>query len=84
MNSIRLPQSPRANPSGGFLRLHAQDVARFQRVADPLGITGLFLFLDPDWIWMTPVASIPFWWLVAAGSIVLLPRAGLYISYRNR
>ena len=84
MNSIRSPQSPSANPWGGFLRLHGQDVARFQRVVDPLVITGLFVFLDPDRIWMTPVASIPFWWLVAAGSVLLLPRAGLYASYRHR
>ena len=84
MNSIRSPQSLSANPWSGFLRLHGQDVARFQRVVDPLVITGLFVFLDPDRIWMMPIASIPFWWLVAAGSIVLLPRAGLYASYRHR
>ncbi len=84
MNSIRSPQPLGANPWGGFLRLRGQDVSRFQRVVDPLVITGLFVFLDPDRIWMTPVASIPFWWLLAAGSIVLLPRAGLYASYRHR
>jgi putative colanic acid biosysnthesis UDP-glucose lipid carrier transferase len=84
MNSIKSPQSPHINPWVGFLRLRGQDVALFQRVSDPLVITGLFVFLDPDRIWMTPLASIPFWWLVFAGSIVLLPRAGLYASYRSR
>lgn len=84
MNSIRLPQSLSANPWGGFLRLHGQDVAQFQRIFDPLVITGPFVFLYPDRILITPLASIPFWWLVAAASIILLPRAGLYASYRHR
>lgn len=77
-------QSPSANPLSGFLRLHGQDISRLQRVVDPLAITSLFVFLGLDRIWVTPFASIPFWWLVAAGSIVLLPRSGLYASYRHR
>ena len=68
----------------GLLRLHGKDIARFQRLLDPLFITGLFIALEPDRVWTTPVASIPFWCLVAVASIVLLPRAGIYASYRHR
>ena len=45
---------------GGFLRLHGQYVARFQRVDDPLVIPGLLIFLDPNRIWITYIATILF------------------------
>jgi len=69
---------------GGLLRLHGQDISRLQRILDPLVITGLFLLFAGGHRWQTPIVSIPFWVLVAIGSIVLLPRAGLYASYRSR
>ena len=71
-------------PSSGFLRLHGKDIARFQRLLDPIVITGVFIVLQPNRVWSTPFASIPFWCLVAAASIVLLPRSGIYVSYRHR
>jgi putative colanic acid biosysnthesis UDP-glucose lipid carrier transferase len=74
----------RFNPVGGLPRLHGKDIARFQRLLDPLIITGLFIALEPDRVWSTPVASIPFWCLIAVALIVLLPRSGIYASYRHR
>ena len=68
----------------GWLRLHGQDVSRLQRILDPLVITGLFLLFAGDHRWQTLLISIPLWILPAIGSIVLLPRAGLYASYRSR
>ena len=85
MSSLAVSQAKtRFNPVGGLLRLHGKDIARFQRLFDPLIITGLFIALEPNRVWSTPVASIPFWCLIAVALIVLLPRAGIYASYRHR
>ncbi len=85
MTSLTFPKARRRiNLVGGLLRLHGKDIARLQRLLDPLIITGLFIALEPDRVWTNPVASIPFWCLIAVASIVLLPRAGIYASYRHR
>ena len=68
----------------GLLRLHGKDISRLQRICDPLVLTGLFAILQPYLVWSTPFASIPSWCLVALASLVVLPQAGIYASYRHR
>lgn len=65
-----------------LLRLNARDVSRLQRFFDPLVITGLFVLFQPYLVWSTPFASVPAWCLVAVASLVVLPLAGIYSSFR--
>lgn len=69
---------------GGVLQLHGQDISRLQRLLDPLVLTLLFLQLDPQSRLAASVGWLPPWVVLALSVIVLLPRAGLYTSYRHR
>lgn len=77
-------QPLKRSPWGGLLRLHGQDIARLQRVLDPLVLTLLFLGFDSGSIGLGSEAWMPFWILVPLTAILILPRAGLYSSYRHR
>ena len=66
------------------MRLHGQDIARLQRLLDPLVLSVLFLVFNSGGRWMGSDALIPFWALVPLASFLILPRAGLYASYRHR
>lgn len=68
----------------GLLHLHAKDISRLQRIFDPIVLTGLFVLLQPRLIWSTPFASIPSWFLVTLTTLIVLPRSGIYSSYRHR
>ena len=85
---MALPQQSsqplKRSPRGGLLRLHAQDIARLQRLLDPLVLTLLFLGLESGGRWVGSDGWLPFWVLVPLTAILILPRAGLYSSYRHR
>ncbi|WP_254994654.1 undecaprenyl-phosphate glucose phosphotransferase [Cyanobium sp. Aljojuca 7D2] len=67
---------------GGGLRLHSADLTRLQRLCDPLVVVALFLLLQRSAL---PAAlGLPGWLWVALTTVVLLPRAGLYASYRQK
>ena len=72
------------SPWSGLLRLHGQDIARLQRLLDPLVLTLLFVGLDSGGSWLGSEAGFPFWLLVPLAALLMLPRAGLYSSYRHR
>ena len=69
--------------TSGLIRLHGQDIARLQRILDPLVITSLFILFERKHWWYSTFAYIPAWVLVALSTIVLLSRAGLYSSFRR-
>ncbi|QPN59152.1 sugar transferase [Synechococcus sp. CBW1002] len=66
---------------GGLLRLHGNDLARVQRVLDPVLAAGLFVLLDhrreidplvlPTWLW------------IMAFTALMLSSGGVYASYRQ-
>ena len=60
------------------------DIARLQRLFDPLVLTLLFLRLDSGSRWVGTDDWFPFWALVPLASLLILPQAGLYSSYRHR
>ena len=72
------------SPWGGLLRLHGQDIARLQRLLDPLVLTLLFLWFDLGGKGGGSDAWLPFWVLVPLTVPLILSRAGLYTSYRHR
>ena len=72
------------SPWGGLLRLHGQDIARLQRLLDPLVLTLLFLWFDLGGKGGGSDAWLPFWVLVPLTVLLILSRAGLYTSYRHR
>ena len=71
-------------PWSGSLRLHGQDIARLQRLLDPLVLTLLFLWFDSGSGWVGIDRWFPFWALVPLATLLVLPDAGLYSSYRHR
>ena len=68
----------------GLLRLNGRDITQLQQVLDPLVITGLYILLQPYFLWSTPFASIPSWCLVATATLAILPQSKIYSSYRHR
>ena len=68
----------------GFLRLHGQDVARLQRVFDPVAITLLFIAFNGDTLASVGIGGLPPWFWVALNVLFVLPRAGIYASHRSR
>jgi len=81
MRSISLPVP---KPLAGSLRIHASDLSRLQRLLDPLVPTLLFVLLEQP----SPSAfgdlTLPPWLWVAAFTALLLPRSGIYASYRQK
>ena len=67
----------------GRLRLHGVDIARFQRIADPLLAAGLFVLLLGKAAWNQPDLELQPWIWVLACTAILLPRGGVYGSFRN-
>ena len=65
----------------GFLRLQGKDISRIQRILDPILVTLLFLVIvpQPSSVWWQHS-----WLWVAGTSFVLLPRNGIYNSYRQK
>ena len=68
----------------GLLRLHGADIARLQRLLDPLLITLLFIAFNGNPLTVADLGGLPAWLWVAFSVAVLLPRAGIYASYRSR
>lgn len=66
------------------MRLHGQGIARLQRLLDPLVLTLLFLGFDSGSRWVGIDRWFPFWALLPFASLLVLPDAGLYSSYRHR
>lgn len=71
-------------PWRGLLRLHGQDIARLQRLLDPIVLTLLFLWSESSGRIDVIFSWFPFWALVTVAAVIFLPRAGLYSSYRHR
>ena len=68
----------------GLLRLHGGDVARLQRVIDPVGITLLFVVINRWTFAFFDIGGLPTWFWVALSVVLVFPRAGIYASYRSR
>jgi putative colanic acid biosynthesis UDP-glucose lipid carrier transferase len=68
----------------GLLRLRGADIARLQRVLDPLLITLLFVAFNDKALAFSEQAGLPPVLWVVLSVVVLLPRAGIYASYRSR
>ena len=68
----------------GLLRLHGADIARLQRLLDPLLITLLFIAFNGNTLLVADLGGLPAWIWVTFSVAVLLPRAGIYASYRSR
>ena len=69
---------------GGLLRLHSQDITRLQRLLDLLVLTLLFLWFNSGSSWVGIDSWFRFWALVPLASLLILPKGGLYSSYRYR
>jgi putative colanic acid biosynthesis UDP-glucose lipid carrier transferase len=69
------------SPLGGQLRQHGKDLSRLQRLIDLLAPAALFQLFNPD-ANLQPLL-LPSWVWVLALTLVLLPSAGLYSSYRS-
>lgn len=67
----------------GLLRLHGGDIARLQRLLDPLLISLLFIAFNGNAPTFADLGGLPAWLSVALSVAVLLPRAGIYTSYRS-
>lgn len=68
----------------GLFRLHGEDIARLQRLFDPLAITLLFIALNDSSLAGRTEGALPPWCWVALCVVVFLRRAGIYASYRSR
>ena len=68
----------------GLLRLHGEDIARLQRLLDPLAITLLFVAFNGSSKAVPPDGGLPTWCWVGLCVVVLLGRSGIYASYRSR
>lgn len=67
----------------GRLRLHARDLSRLQRIADPLVVTVLFVQLLGSSAWNQPELQFQPWMWVIFCTAILLPMGGVYASFRN-
>ena len=68
----------------GLLRLHGRDIARMQRLLDPLVVSLLFIVFNDRALAFYAWGRLPLClWLVFIIAIVLA-QAGLYASYRSR
>ncbi len=67
-----------------MLRLHGGDIARLQRLLDPLLITLLFIASEDRPLFEPAPGVLPAWCWVVLAVVVVLPRRGLYASYRSR
>ena len=68
----------------GLLRLHGRDIARMQRLLDPLVVSLLFIVFNDRALAFYAWGCLPLClWLVFIIAIVLA-QAGLYASYRSR
>jgi putative colanic acid biosynthesis UDP-glucose lipid carrier transferase len=75
---------PPLSPQGGLLRLLAADLARLQRLADPLLAAGLFQLFEGHRAVHADLLLLPTWVWVLAFTAILLPSEGIYASYRQR
>jgi putative colanic acid biosynthesis UDP-glucose lipid carrier transferase len=66
----------------GSLRFHGGDLARIQRLLDPLIVSLLFFHLGQPTI--PNVLSLPGWLWVFFFTITILPSASIYYSYRQK
>lgn len=76
--AAKLPKLPK-----NLLRLHAADITRLQRLFDPLAVTGVYWLLEGI---HQPVVSgllLPTWCWIALLTAIVLPRFGLYGSFRQ-
>jgi putative colanic acid biosynthesis UDP-glucose lipid carrier transferase len=71
------------SPLGGLLRLHGDDLARLQRLLDPLLAAGLFVLFDPDRASAFYPLLLPTWLWVLAFTALILPSGDLYASHRQ-
>lgn len=69
---------------GGFLRVYSRDLARLQRLLDPLVVTLLFSLLKGTTAAAATVLVLPPWLWVLLCTVVLLPGAGIYETYRQK
>ena len=68
----------------GLLKLHGEDIARLQRLFDPLAITLLFIGFNDSSLTASSEGALPPWSCVGLCVVVFLRRAGIYSSYRSR
>lgn len=68
---------------GGLLRLHGNDLARLQRLFDPLLAAGLFVLFDPDRTLDDHPMLLPTGLWVLAFTTLILPSGNLYASQRQ-
>lgn len=76
--------SRRPFPLAGLLRMHGNDIARIQRVVDPILAAWLFALFDNNSLAIRDKLIMPLWAWVLLLSALLLPKAGIYRSYRER
>jgi putative colanic acid biosysnthesis UDP-glucose lipid carrier transferase len=67
----------------GRLRLHGRDLARLQRIADPVVVTVLFVQLLGNAAWNHPELQLQPWLWVGGCTALLFPLGGVYGSFRN-
>lgn len=76
--------SPRRSPLSGLLRLHGNDIARIQQFLDPLLAAGLFSLFETNDLLVRQQLLVPGWLWVLLFTALILPRAHLYKSCRER
>ena len=72
------------NLFSGLLRLHGEDIARLQRLFDPLAVTLLFVAFNDSSPAASSEGALPPWCWVGLCVVVFLRRGGIYASYRSR
>lgn len=91
--TLRQPPAPPADPSlpperrspiAGLLRLHGYDINRLQRLFDPLLCATLFALFDGSPTLIEDRLLLPPWLWVLLLTALILPRAKIYSSYRER
>ncbi|WP_415399063.1 exopolysaccharide biosynthesis polyprenyl glycosylphosphotransferase [Synechococcus sp. W4D4] len=71
-----------SKPWSGLLHLHGSDISTLQRIVDPVIILFLYRILLPD-SFSLHLLTLPSWSIVLVSFYLLLPSAGLYVSFRS-
>lgn len=81
---MRATVTPTSYPWTGFLRLHANDLTRLQRLIDPLFVATSFNLLVLDRVsTVLPLEAALALVVVAVLTALILPQGKLYQSYRQ-
>ena len=68
----------------GQLFANGRSIGRLQRLLDVLIIGLIFFAYQPGTAWTTSFISIPTIYIVMFITVILLPKAGIYKSYRHK